>query len=98
MFSFTLSAQESKPPKYEKEGDLTKVVFFHDNGETAQTGYFKDKKRHGVWISYQDSGEKTAMGSYKMGMKNGQWFFLERKRIDRSDLRRQQNHQCPGVE
>ena len=43
MFSFTLSAQESKPPKYEKEGDLTKVVFFHDNGAPAQTGYFKDK-------------------------------------------------------
>lgn len=74
-FSFTLSAQESKAPKYEKEGDLTKVVFFHDNGEIAQTGYIKDKKRHGNWISYQNSGEKTAMGSYQMGMKNGQWFF-----------------------
>ena len=75
MFSLTLSAQESKAPTYEKEGDLTKVIFFHDNGEIAQTGYFKDKKRHGNWISFQDSGKKTAMGSYQMGMKNDQWFF-----------------------
>ncbi len=75
MFSLTLSAQASKSPRYEREGDLTKVVYFHDNGEIAQTGYFKDKKLHGNWISYQDSGKKSAMGSYQMGMKNGQWFF-----------------------
>ena len=44
-------------------------------------GYFKDKKRHGNWISYQDSGEKTAMGSYQMGMKNGQWFFWKENEL-----------------
>lgn len=75
LFSLTISAQKSTEPQFEKEGDLTKAVFFHDNGDIAQTGYFKDNKRHGNWVSYQPSGKKSAMGSYELGMKNGQWFF-----------------------
>ena len=45
LFSFTLNAQDSIKPKFEKEGELTKVMFYHDNGEVAQTGYFKDRGR-----------------------------------------------------
>jgi len=77
MFTFTLSAQESIKPQFTKEGNLTKVVYFHDSGAIAQTGYFKDKKRHGNWVSYKASGKKTAMGSYLSGKKNGQWFFWQ---------------------
>ena len=44
LFSLTISAQKSIEPQFEKEGDLTKAVFFHDNGDIAQTGYFKDNK------------------------------------------------------
>ena len=75
IFSFSLNAQESVTPKYQKEGDLTMVVLFHDNGEIAQTGYLKNKKRHGNWISYQPSGKKSAMGTYQSDLKIGQWFF-----------------------
>ena len=75
LFSLTLNAQDSIKPKFEKEGELTKVTFYHDNGEFAQTGYFKDNKRHGNWTSYHPSGKKTAMGTYQSGMKTGQWFF-----------------------
>ena len=75
LFSFTLNAQNSIKPKFEKEGELTKVMFYHDNGEVAQTGYFIDNKRHGNWTSYHPSGKKSAMGSYQSGLKTGQWFF-----------------------
>ena len=57
LFSFTLKAQDSIKPKFEKEGELTKAMFYHDNGEVAQTGYFKDNKRHGNWTSYHPSGK-----------------------------------------
>ena len=75
MFTLTLSAQESIKPKFEKEGEFTKAVFYHDNGEIAQIGFFKNKKRHGNWISYSTSGKKSAMGTYRSGLKMGQWFF-----------------------
>jgi antitoxin component YwqK of YwqJK toxin-antitoxin module len=75
LFSFIVSAQESIEPKFEKEGDLTKVVFFHENGEVAQTGYFKDQKCHGNWVSYEPTGRKSSMGSYDLGKKSGPWFF-----------------------
>jgi len=77
LFSFTLNAQDNIKPKFEKEGELVKAMFYHENGEIAQIGYFKDKKRHGNWVSYKASGKKTAMGSYLSGKKNGQWFFWQ---------------------
>ena len=75
MFTLTLSAQESIKPKFEKEGEFTKAVFYHDNGEIAQIGFFKNKKRHGNWISYYPSGKKSAIGTFQSGLKTGQWFF-----------------------
>lgn len=75
MFTFAISAQESIEPQLEKEGDLTKVAFFHDNGAVAQTGYLKDDQRHGNWVSFDTVGEKVSMGSFKSDKKNGQWFF-----------------------
>ena len=75
MFTFLLNAQDSTKPKFEKQGKLTKVVFYHDTGAIAQTGFFKDNKLHGNWISYQPSGKKMAMGTYQSGLKTGQWFF-----------------------
>ena len=75
LLTFTLNAQDNIKPKFEKEGELTKAIFYHDNAEIAQTGYFKNEKRHGNWISYHPSGKKSAMGTYKSGLKTGQWFF-----------------------
>ena len=75
IFSCSLNAQESIKPKFDKESESTKAVFYHDNGEIAQIGFFKNKKRHGNWISYYPSGKKSAMGTYRSGLKTGQWFF-----------------------
>ena len=41
--SLSLSAQQKEAPKFTLEGRLTKAVFYHDNGEIAQIGYFKNK-------------------------------------------------------
>jgi antitoxin component YwqK of YwqJK toxin-antitoxin module len=74
VFSVTLSAQENKP-KMENEGDLVKATFFHDNGEIAQIGFYKNDKPHGEWIAFNQVGDKIAKGTYDMGVKVGKWFF-----------------------
>lgn len=81
MFTMTLAAQDSIKPKFKKEGNLVKASYFHDNGDLAQLGYFKDKLRHGNWISFSQEGEKLSMGSYQLGKKNGQWFFWKENEL-----------------
>ncbi len=73
--SFTY-AQNNTEPKLEKDGDITFVTYYYDNGNVQQKGAFDvNKKLHGQWISYDINGEKTAQGSYKNGKKVGKWFF-----------------------
>ena len=74
-FTLTVGAQQSIDPTFEKEGKLSKVTYFHQDGSIAQKGFLKNKKLHGNWTSYDSSGNKLSMGTYEMGMKNGQWFF-----------------------
>ena len=81
LFSFTLSAQQNIKPIYTQEGNLTKAVYFHADGTIAQTGYLKNNKREGNWISYDIHGKKMADGHYKSGMKDGQWFFWKENNL-----------------
>lgn len=75
LFSATLTAQDVKPT-FEKQGNLIKGTFFHDNGEIRQQGFYnKEGKLHGEWKSYNISGKKIAMGRYNNGVKTGKWFF-----------------------
>ncbi len=75
LFSTTLMAQDVKPT-FEKQGDLIKGTFFHDNGEIRQQGFYnKEGKLHGEWKSYNVTGKKIAMGQYDNGVKTGKWFF-----------------------
>ncbi len=75
LFSATLMAQDLKPT-FEKQGDLIKGTFFHENGEIRQQGFYNEKgKLHGEWKSYNTSGKKIAMGRYNNGVKTGKWFF-----------------------
>ena len=76
LLTFKLNAQDSIKPKFEKEGELTKAVFYHDNAEIAQTGYFKNEKRHGNWISYHPSG-KNHYGNLPIRSENRAMVFLE---------------------
>ena len=74
IFCTTAIAQVNKPIK-EKQGDLVKATFFHDNGEIAQIGFYKNDKPHGEWIAFNQEGDKIAKGTYDMGVKTGKWFF-----------------------
>ncbi|WP_461533783.1 toxin-antitoxin system YwqK family antitoxin [Sinomicrobium sp.] len=69
-------------PKFEKEGNLIKATYYHDNGEIAQTGFFKDGKVHGEWQSYNIEGKKVATGKYDEGQKVGKWFFWSDKTLN----------------
>lgn len=69
-----MQAQDGSP-SYEKEGDMVKATYYHDNGVISQTGYFYQGKLHGEWIMYDRDGKKIAIGQYDMGAKDGKWFF-----------------------
>ncbi|NAS31810.1 nicotinic acid mononucleotide adenyltransferase [Flavobacteriaceae bacterium R38] len=89
LFSVVLMAQTDKP-LMEKEGDLTKVTYFHENGKVAQIGFYKNKKIHGQWKAYDVKGKKIAVANYDEGKKVGKWLFWNEnglKEVDYSDNR-----------
>ena len=74
LFSGLLAAQDQKPA-FEKEGDVIKGTYFHENGQISQQGFYKDKKLHGEWKAFDKDGKKIALGQYENGVKTGKWFF-----------------------
>ncbi len=74
LFSVSAFAQDIKP-KFEKEGEVIKATYFHDNGEIAQTGYLMEGKLHGQWYMYSAEGKKIATGKYNYGKRSGKWLF-----------------------
>ncbi len=73
VFASSIIAQNK--PKFEKEGNLVKGTFFHDNGQIQQQGFYKNGKLHGEWVSYNAEGKKLAMAQYEDGIKTGKWFM-----------------------
>lgn len=84
LVSAFVSAQE-KEPKLEAVGELVKATYFHDNGQIAQQGFFKDGKADGKWTSYDVNGNKKSMGEYTAGEKTGKWFFWNDKSLSEVD-------------
>lgn len=85
VFSFTLTAQENKPI-FEKEGDMVKATYYHDNGMVAQVGYYLNDKLHDRWEMFDEDGKKIAMGQYHMGKRNGKWFFWSKTDLKEVDF------------
>ena len=85
LFSASLHAQETKPI-YEKEGDMVKATYFHENGEVAQIGYYLDGELHDLWKMYNEEGKKIAMGQYHMGNRTGKWFFWNKEGLKEVDF------------
>ena len=79
-----MQAQGSEP-LYEKEGDMVKATYYHDNGEIAQVGHLLKGKLHGEWIMYSPAGEKIALGQYVEGIKTGKWFFWKKDKLQEVD-------------
>tara|TARA_Y100001935_G_scaffold255119_1_gene266629 strand:+ start:1830 stop:2189 length:360 start_codon:yes stop_codon:yes gene_type:complete len=85
VFSICTYAQDNKPT-FEKVGDMVKATYYHDNGEIAQTGYYKDGKLHGEWEMFDEKGQKVAVGTYDMGKRAGKWLFWEGKMLKEVDF------------
>lgn len=84
LFSVALMGQTNKP-LMEKEGDLVKATYFHDNGEIAQIGFYKDSKVHGEWKAFDTTGKKIAVAHYNDGKKTGKWFFWNGEQLTEVD-------------
>lgn len=73
-------------PKLEAvSGGMVKVTYFHDNGNVAQQGYFKDGKAEGKWIAFDAVGNKKSIGEYSNGQKTGKWFFWNDQTLSEVD-------------
>jgi antitoxin component YwqK of YwqJK toxin-antitoxin module len=69
-------AQKERSLNLNEDKDLIEVVYYHDNGEVSQTGYYtKEGKLHGEWFSYCEQGNKIVSAKYNNGKKVGTWFF-----------------------
>tara|TARA_B100001559_G_scaffold139978_2_gene117574 strand:+ start:1785 stop:2144 length:360 start_codon:yes stop_codon:yes gene_type:complete len=85
--SLNIQANNDKKIIYEKQGELTKVTKFHDNGIVFQTGFLKNNKLHGDWISFNKDGSKKSRGNYVNGKKTGKWLFWNDNKLIEADFK-----------
>ncbi|MFD1062839.1 toxin-antitoxin system YwqK family antitoxin [Winogradskyella litorisediminis] len=79
-------AQKERTLTLNKEKDLIEVVYFHDNGEVSQTGFYtKDGKLHGDWYSFCQEGNKITSAKYDNGKKVGKWFYWSGDKLKEVD-------------
>lgn len=82
MLGVTVTAQQNNKTLKTvtvKEGKLTKVNIYHDNGQLAQQGYLKNNKLHGKWVKYSEEGNLLCVAKYNRGKRNGTWLFWDNK-------------------
>ena len=46
---------------------------YFKSGQLLNTGYYKDGKQHGLWLSYHNNGQLEYKGHYKNGEEDGLW-------------------------
>lgn len=79
-------AQKERSLKLNKEKNLIEVVYYHDNGEISQTGYYTiEGKLHGEWFSYCKEGNRIVSAKYNNGAKTGKWFYWNDKMLTEVD-------------
>ena len=77
MHSNGTTRHYSKDSDAKKEGKLTKVSMYHENGQLAQEGYLKNNRLHGKWIKYSTDGKLVCVANYTKGERNGTWLFWD---------------------
>lgn len=71
-----ISAQTEDTIKMVKQGELTEVTIYYNNGNVMQHGYLtSDNKLHDVWKSYYEDGTKKCDATYDKGEKVGTWYY-----------------------
>jgi antitoxin component YwqK of YwqJK toxin-antitoxin module len=76
LLAVNLTVSQEKAPTFEKQDDLVKATYYHDNGMVKEVGYFKDNKLHDKWVHYDLSGKITVVASYDNGVKEGTWYIV----------------------
>ncbi|MDY0781281.1 nicotinic acid mononucleotide adenyltransferase [Tenacibaculum sp. IB213877] len=89
-----VTAQDGKP-LYEKDGDLVKVTFFHEDGSVKQQGFYKNKLLTGAWVTFDKKGNKTAIAHYENGKKVGKWFMWHKDGLKEINY---ENHTIASVQ
>lgn len=80
-----MAQEDTMKPVFEKQGELIKGTFFHEDGTVEQTGTFKNRQLHGKWVAYDLAGKKIAEGNYENGKKTGKWFFWSGEKLTEVD-------------
>jgi len=76
ILTLGLANAQEKAPNFEKQDDLVKATYYHENGTVKEVGYFKDNKLHHQWIHYDTSGKITIVANYDNGLKEGKWYIV----------------------
>lgn len=76
LLTFGLTNAQVKEPTFEKQEDLVKATYYHDNGMIKEVGYFKDDKLHDQWVRYDVAGKVTVVANYDNGIKEGKWYIV----------------------
>lgn len=76
LFVINVSFSQGIEPKFEKENDLVKATYYHDNGMIKEVGFFKEDKLHDKWISYNEEGKIKVVALYNNGIKEGKWYMV----------------------
>lgn len=76
-----ISFAQEIDPKFEKENDLVKATYYHDNGIVKEVGFFKDEKLHDKWVSYTKEGKIKVVAFYNNGKKDGTWYVVGKESV-----------------
>lgn len=76
LLMVSISFAQDVEPKFEKQNDLVKATYYHDNGMIKEVGFFKDDKLHDKWVSYNQEGKIKVVALYQNGIKEGKWYLV----------------------
>ncbi len=76
LVAISFSYAQDKEPSFEKQDDLVKATYYHENGMIKEVGFFKDNKLHDKWVHYDLTGKITVVANYENGVKEGTWYIV----------------------
>lgn len=77
----SVSFAQNIEPKFEKQDDLVKATYYHDNGMVKEIGFFKNDKLHDKWVSYNKEGKIKVVAVYNNGQKDGKWYLVGEEEV-----------------
>ena len=81
VLMISVSFAQGVEPVFEKQNDLVKATYYHDNGMVKEVGFFKDDKLHDKWVSYNEDGDIKVVAFYNNGEKDGKWYLVGEESI-----------------